>query len=151
MKDMRNRLLRVWLILWVVTLPFIHIHPEADHAHGMQGHLHGGTFHTVLSGTPICAYHDHQHHHDSFSSGETFGVTHTSSHQSHGFEHSMYGFSVLNASIDCQWEKSEFLNDGVVIYALDVFCVSMPDVSLRKSLFSILPENFSPRAPPVLS
>ena len=146
---MRTTLLRVWLILWVVTLPLVHIHPEADHAHGMSGHVHGGTFHTVLSDTPICAYQDHQHHHNSFSSGEAFGDTHAPSHQSHGVEHSSYGFSVLNSSIDLQLEKSECLNNGVAIYALDVPCVSTPNVSPRKSLFSILPKTLSPRAPPV--
>jgi len=150
-KDMRKTLLRIWLIIWVVTLPLVHIHPEADHAHGMPGHVHGGTYHTVLSGTPICAYQDHQHHHDSFSSGETFGPTHAPSHQSHGFEHSTYGFSVLTSSIDLQLQQSEFLNDGVVIYALGVPCVSMPDISPRKNLFSILPNTLSARAPPVLS
>ena len=151
MKDMRHTLLRIWLIIWVVTLPLVHIHPEADHAHGMPGHVHGGTYHTVLSGTPICAYQDHQHHHASFSSGETFGLTHAPWHQSHGFEHSTYGFSVLNSSIDLQLEESEILNDGVVIYALGVPGVSLPDISPRKSLTSILPKTLSPRAPPVLT
>ncbi len=151
MKDMRHTLLRIWLIIWVVTLPLVHIHPEADHAHGMPGHVHGGTYHTVLSGTPICAYQDHQHHHDSFSSGETFGLTHAPLHQSHGFEHSTYGFSVLNSLIDLQLEESEILNDGVVIYALGVPGVSLPDISTRKSLTSILPKTHSPRAPPVLT
>jgi len=147
---MRKTLLRVWLVMWVITLPLVHIHPEADHAHGMPGHVHGGTYHMLLSGTPICAYQDHQHHHDSFSAGEAFGPTHTPSHQSHGFEHSTYEFSILNSSIDLQLEKAEFLNDGVVIYALGVPCVSTPDISPRKSLFSILPKILSPRAPPVL-
>lgn len=148
---MHKTLLRIWLILWVVTLPFVHIHPEADHAHGMSGHVHGGTYHTVFSGTPGCAYHDHQHHHDSFSSGETFGPTHAPSHQSHGFEHTTYDFSVLNSSIDLQWEKSECLNDAVIIYALAVPLISMPDVSLRESSFPILPKILSSRAPPVLT
>jgi len=41
---MRKTLLRLWLVLWVITLPLVHIHPDADHARGMPGHVHGGTY-----------------------------------------------------------------------------------------------------------
>ncbi|WP_455378489.1 hypothetical protein [Petrachloros mirabilis] len=37
-----------WLILWMVVIPLIHVHPDADH-HGFSGHVHGGIFHTVFS------------------------------------------------------------------------------------------------------
>ncbi|MEE8125490.1 MAG: hypothetical protein V3T42_06750 [Nitrospirales bacterium] len=154
MKKMPNAFLRVWLIFWVITLPLIHIHPEADHAHGMSGHVHGGTYHSILLSTPICAYQDHPHHHDSFSPGDTFGPSESPSHPPHGFEHATYSFSIIKPSIDLESEKSEFQNDGVVTYnveSLNVPYVSKPDVSVRKRLFSILPKTLSPRAPPVLT
>jgi hypothetical protein len=33
----------------MLTVPLVHVHPDADHLHGQAGHLHGGTVHTVWS------------------------------------------------------------------------------------------------------
>ena len=151
---MAKFLLRTWLIVWVVTLPLVHIHPEADHAHGMPGHVHGGTYHSILLNTPICAYQDHQHHHDSFSPDNTFGSSQHSSHPPHGFEHATYRFSVLNSQIDLESEKSGFPYDGVVFFEAKLLGKSdnlKLNVAQWKRLFSILPKTLLPRAPPVLT
>ena len=156
MKDMSKTLLRIWLVLWVITLPLIHIHPEADHAHGMSGHLHGGTFHTILLNTPVSAHQDHeQHHHDGFFFlGDGFESSQPPLHPSHGFEEATYGFSVIKPSIDLESEKSEFPNDFVStdnVEPLSSPGVSKPNFTPKIRLFSILPKALSPRAPPVLS
>jgi hypothetical protein len=39
----------LWTGLWMLVVPFFHVHPEADHRHGQAGHVHGGTVHTVWS------------------------------------------------------------------------------------------------------
>lgn len=49
------RISSVWLVAWVLVVPLVHVHPEADHRHGLPGHVHGGTFHTVLSPELPCA------------------------------------------------------------------------------------------------
>lgn len=36
-------------------MPLVHVHPEADQRHGLPGHVHGGTFHTVFSPELSCA------------------------------------------------------------------------------------------------
>ena len=153
---MFNTFLRAWLILWVVSLPLVHVHPEADHAHGMSGHAHGGTYHTVLSTTPICAYEDHQHHHDSFSAGEPFGTTDSPIHPSHGLEHSSYSFSVLNSSIDPILEDSVSYPTSDTVVANEketpsLSLVSAIDISLPTRPFSVLTNTLSARAPPTLS
>jgi len=155
MNEMSNTFLKIWLILWVIGLPLIHIHPEADHAHGMPGHQHGGTFHTVLSGNPACAYEGHQHHHDSFSPGESFGTLDSPSHPSHGVEHSTYDFSVLNLSIDPIHEGNVSNSTSAAVGACETETpgssfVSRTDSSPPEIPFSILPKNLSPRAPPIL-
>ncbi len=69
MKHMHKTLLRLWLVIWVLTLPLVHIHPEADHAHEKLGHIHGGSYHSILVNTPVHAHQDHdqeEHHHDGF-------------------------------------------------------------------------------------
>ena len=156
MKDMHKTLLRLWLIVWVITLPLIHIHPEADHAHGISDHLHGGTFHTILLNTPVRAHQDHeQHHHDGFFFlGDGFESSQPPLHPSHGFEEATYGFSVIKPSIDLESEKLEFPNDFVLtdhVEPLSTPSVSKPNFIPPKRLVSILLKTLSPRAPPVLS
>jgi len=153
---MTNTFLKVWLVLWVITLPLVHIHPEADHAHGMSGHVHGGTYHTVLSTTPICAYEDHQHHHDSFSPGEPFGTSDSSSHLPHGFEHATYSFSVLNSSIDPILEGSASYSTCDAVSACEtetprLSFVSVIDTSPPARSFLVLTNTLSARGPPFLS
>jgi hypothetical protein len=153
---MRNTFVQLWLIVWVITLPLVHIHPDADHAHGMSGHIHGGTYHTILLNTPVSDHQDHeQHHHDDFfSPGHAFDPSQFPSHPLHGFEEATYGFSVIKPSIDPASEKSVFPN---VLVSIDkVEPLSAPVVSNlnftpTKSLVSILPKTLSPRAPPVYS
>ena len=153
---MAKTFLRLWLIFWVVTLPLVHIHPEADHAHGMPGHVHGGTFHTVLSSTPTCAYEDHQHHHGSFSSEEAFPSSDSPIHPPHGLEHSTLTFSVLSSSIDPILEGSVSFPTSDVVVACEtempnVSFVSAIDASTPATPFSILANTLTPRAPPILS
>ncbi|MCZ6799072.1 MAG: hypothetical protein O7F12_01150 [Nitrospirae bacterium] len=152
---MRHTLLRIWLIIWVVTLPLVHIHPDADHAHGMPGHIHGGTYHSILIKASVVADQDHQqyYHHDSFSHDDTFGPSLAPSHPLHSFEDLTYGFSVIKPSIDPESEKSDIPHDGVVIANLEPLSIPSaftPNWSLKKRPFSILFKLLSPRAPPVL-
>jgi hypothetical protein len=153
---MAHILLRIWLILWVITLPLVHIHPEADHAHGMPGHVHGGTYHTALSSTPICAYENHQHHHDSFSPEEAFPSPDSPIHPPHGLEHDTLTFSVLNSSIDPIFEESVSFPTSDIAVACEMETPSLSfvfaiDASPPATPFSILTNSLSPRAPPILS
>ena len=153
---MSKTLLRLWWVLWVITLPLIHIHPEADYAHGMSGHLHGGTFHTILLNTPVSAHQDHeQHHHDGFFFlGDGFASSPPPLHPSHGFEEATYGFSVIKPSIILESEKSKVSHEVVVtdnVEPLSTPGVSTPNFTPKKRRFSILPSNLCPRAPPIFS
>ena len=53
-----------WLILWMLAIPLIHVHPDADEHHGTAGHDHGGVFHTVFSQDLDGEYGHHAHAHD---------------------------------------------------------------------------------------
>lgn len=152
---MSKGLLKIWLILWIVGLPLVHIHPEIDHAHGMPGHVHGGTFHSVLSNTPVCTYENHRHHHQSLAPGEPFGPSHASPHVAHGLEHTTYGFSVLNSSIDPVHDGlvPQTTYDGIATSDAEAAGFSLPSLlnhSPPKILFPALARFLSPRAPPLL-
>lgn len=51
---------RVWVIVWMLGIPLIHVHPEVDHHHGGAGHTHGGTVHTVFARGPDCGLAAHK-------------------------------------------------------------------------------------------
>jgi hypothetical protein len=53
------RFLLLWLSIWMLAVPLVHIHPEADHRHGTSDHLHGGTVHTVFSKDLTCEFSGH--------------------------------------------------------------------------------------------
>lgn len=145
---------RLWLMLWVICLPLVHIHPEADHAHGMAGHSHGGTFHTVLSSDPICAYEDHRHHHNSFAHGEPLENSDSSPHPLHGLEHANYGFFVLNSSLTPIGDGNLSDVSGVDLAVSGIESPTESGVSniplflLSRTPSSILIRSLSPRAPP---
>jgi len=155
---MRKTLLRLWLVIWVVSLPLVHIHPEADHAHGMSGHVHGGAYHSILVNTPVHAhqgYDQEEHHHDGFFLlGDGFESSQSPLHPFHGFEEATYGFSVIKPSIDPESEKSEFSTYFVATDIVEPFStpgVAKPNFTSNKKLVSILHKTLSPRAPPILS
>jgi len=155
---MHKSLLRLWLIIWVITLPLIHIHPEVDHAQGMLGHVHGGTYHSILVNTPVHShqgYDQEEHHHDGFFFlGDGFESTQAPLHASHGFEEATYGFSIIKPSIILESEKAQISHDVVVtdhVEQLGLRGISTLNVTPRKKHFSIFPKTLSPRAPPVLS
>ena len=154
MKDVRKTVLRMWLVIWVITLPLVHIHPDADHAHGMPGHIHGGTYHSILIKAPVITHQDHQRydHHDSFSHENTIKHSLAPSDPLHSFEDLTYGFSVLKPSIGPEAEKLDIFHDGVVIAnlaPLNIPSVFTLNHSPPTRPFSILFNKLSPRAPPV--
>ncbi|NKB82425.1 MAG: hypothetical protein GKS05_11160 [Nitrospirales bacterium] len=157
---MTKACLKIWLIVWVLFLPLVHIHPEADHAHGMPGHVHGGTYHTVLSCAPICAVHDRSYHHDVhqphdlFSPSQTVGHAHPSSDLPHDFEYAPYGFSALNSWIDFEWGSPDLPQHGVATSPVGLLRLpnaSTLNISLRYHPSFLLPQNLSARAPPALT
>ncbi len=153
---MHKIVFRVWLVLWVITLPLIHIHPEVDHAYGMSGHVHGGTYHSILVNTPVHAhqgYDQEEHHHDGFFFlGEGFEPSHSPSHPPYDFEEATYGFSVIKPSIVLESEKSQVTHDVVVTGHVEVLNKTdglTPIVRPKKRLQSFPSATLSARAPPV--
>lgn len=79
LKRLRSRTLVVaWAMLWLIALPLVHVHPEADHDHGAAGHAHGGTAHTVFSPDLPCEYAAPHG-----SSATITAITHAAHHLSH--------------------------------------------------------------------
>ena len=75
----------VWVSLWMLAAPLVHIHPEADHRHGDTSHVHGGTVHTVFSQDLPCEYLIYDH--ASVADDESRCPLHLIAQPPHGLEH----------------------------------------------------------------
>lgn len=89
----------MWASLWVLAVPFFHVHPEADHLHGQSGHIHGGTVHTVWSPDLECEFDTHRRVvRAGHSAQERAGELALSAHVGDG--HTEFGLSLLHDSSD---------------------------------------------------
>ena len=91
-------LILVWASLWMLMVPFFHVHPEADHRHGEAGHVHGGTIHTVFSQDLECEYTKTVH--DPTCPEAAHQDLQTRAHFGHPLNHSEIEFSLLTLPID---------------------------------------------------
>ena len=88
-----------WVGVWMLVVPFFHVHPEADHLHGQSGHIHGGTVHTVWSPDLDCEFDNHRRvvragHSVQESAGELAPSAHV------GDGHTEFSLSLLHDSPD---------------------------------------------------
>ena len=86
-----SMLIRVWVMLWVLSIPLFHVHPESAGHSGHNGAIHSGTVHTVFSGDLDGEFDVHK--------ASTHSAADKSAHLSPTwFEHSELGFSLLTDS-----------------------------------------------------
>ena len=78
-------LILLWVSLWMLAAPLVHIHPEADHRHGASDHRHGGTVHTVFSPDLNCEFSIYDH--ASVAHDESRCPLHLIAQPPHGAEH----------------------------------------------------------------
>ena len=88
----------VWASLWMLMVPFFHVHPEADHRHGDTGHVHGGTIHTVFSPDLECEYQEDVH--DSTCPEAAHQHLQARVHFGHAPNHPEIQFSLLTVPVD---------------------------------------------------
>ena len=84
-------IIRVWVMLWVLSVPLFHVHPESAKHAGHDEAIHSGTVHTVFSADLDGEFDTHE--------TSTHSTADKSVHLSHTwFEHSELGFSLLTDS-----------------------------------------------------
>ena len=141
-----------WLILWMLAIPLIHVHPDADEHHGIAGHDHGGVFHTVFSQDLEGEYGHHAHAHDApviqpsvlpFL-GAAAGL----------LSHPEIGFSFLSSSPDHQSVKQPLSH--ALLAEVDLSLPTRSGFLTRRAMFPapillLLAHDLSGRAPPAIS
>jgi hypothetical protein len=146
-------LILAWLTAWMLAVPLVHTHPEADHHHGQPGHVHSGLSHTVFSSDLPCEYAPRESQATASQrdvSRQPFQV----GQSRHSLDHPEIAFSLLTSSRDRSGEKpivvaaSTWGTEGDIV----LFPSACNDLSADKSHPSVLlSAALSTRAPPVLS
>lgn len=88
----RRGIIRAWVALWMLVVPLVHVHPEADHHHGDLDHVHGGTVHTVFSPDLECEYTARVHNETCRRAAHHH--LQVSGHSGHAFTHPEIEFSL---------------------------------------------------------
>ena len=140
-----------WLTVWMMAVPLVHVHPEADHHHGQPGHTHGGVLHTVIAADLPCEYgHGSEGIVAPPANAEGHGLVIGSS--AHVFDHPEVAFSLLASSPDRNSGKPALVQ--VVPLVAEDDCVHRISVFTAESSVEplasvILSANLSSRAPPL--
>lgn len=146
-----RRVVLLWGILWTVSLPLFHIHPEADHYHGEPGHHHGGIAHTVFSSDLGCEYAAMVHNQVPGDSGY-HSLHSTAPH--HAFNHAEIDFALLSEPPDRSLDKSTVTGAALPEIAIEH---QQPVLSQTFRSLLVLPTAqcvitaTPPRGPPFLS
>ena len=140
-----------WLTAWMLAVPLVHVHPEADHHHGQPGHAHGGLTHTVVSADLPCEYGSDTDGHAA-SSADHHGHGPVVGQTTHAGDHPEVGFSFLASSPDQNSGKPALAQ--VASLAVDDGCVHRAAVGAAEPsgeppVSVLLSANLSPRAPPL--
>lgn len=142
----------LWASIWMLAVPLIHIHPEADHRHGEAWHVHGGTVHTVWSPDLDCEFDGHRQV-DRTEQSTQEGISNFAQFSHAGDGHAEFGLSLLNDSTDRKSFKS------LVAQALGFSTAVVSDaeryVRIQRNTGSVQSSvpfihTLSPRAPPRL-
>ena len=143
-------LLRVWITIWMLAVPFFHVHPETDHHHGEAGHTHGGTVHTVFSPDLDGEFASHPGTTAAVEPQPTDQVT-VSQHQSHASDFAELSFSFVSDSTDRSLPKplvtAVFLVQPPAHLAVTAIHSVVRDPPISQS-FTLLTRDIPSRAPP---
>jgi hypothetical protein len=101
-----------WVSLWMLMVPWFHVHPEVEHTHGTPGHVHRAVTHTLFSPPLECESHA-QLHDDTYLSG-THQHFRFYGHHGHSFAHPEIGFALAASSATPPISKI-FLSPSVLI------------------------------------
>jgi hypothetical protein len=142
-----------WVSVWMLMLPWVHIHPEVEHNHGDPAHAHHAVTHTVFSPPLECESLAHLHHkHDHCLNG----------HNSHVPSLDHDGYILTHPEIDFTLAASSgFSTIDKVILSVSLLIEELHTSSFYAVSTEAFPQNLTPtllflvsalplRAPPTL-
>jgi hypothetical protein len=129
-------LVLVWVSIWMLIVPFFHVHPEADHHHGDASHVHGGTVHSVFSPDLECEYTETIH--DPTCPEAVHQHLQAGVHSGHALNHPEIEFSLLTVPIDRPQPK------------LGIAVAELPVVERTTAQRAVVVASLQPRASPTV-
>jgi hypothetical protein len=88
--------LLTWVSLWMLIMPWVHVHPEVEHSHGNPGHVHRAVTHTLFS-PPLECESQAQLHDDTCPTG-THQHIQFNGHHGHSITHPEIQFALAASS-----------------------------------------------------
>lgn len=143
--------LLTWVSLWMLMMPWVHVHPDVEHTHGTPGHVHHAVTHTLFSPPLECESHA-QLHNDTCPTGAHEHIQ-FNGHHGHSFTHPEIQFALAASSATPTVNKI-FLSSSSLIE--DVHSQAPPAISERASYGDVAPTllflatALPLRAPPTL-
>lgn len=141
----------LWLILWILAIPLIHVHPDAEH-HGLAGHDHGGVLHTVFS-QDLDGEYGHQTHTHAVPETQPPALPFLSA-AADLLSHPEIGFSFLSSIPDRPSAKQALADVTPDALALTLLtcpsCLTHQNIS-PAPILALLANDLSSRAPPATS
>lgn len=139
-------IVRVWVILWVLSVPLFHVHPESAEHSGHDDAIHGGTVHTVFSGDVDGEFTPHE--------AASHPAADKSAHLSHTwFEHAELGFSLITDSHHRTNLKPLLIQTMVLPIGETAIVLSSRQKAERLGTVppaTLFVHDFASRAPPML-
>lgn len=88
--------LLTWVSLWMLIMPWVHVHPEVEHSHGNPGHVHRAVTHTLFSPPLECE--SYAPIHDDTCPTGTHQHVQFNGHHGHSFTHPEIEFALATSS-----------------------------------------------------
>ena len=85
-----------WVSLWMLMVPWVHVHPEVEHGHGNPGHVHRAVTHTLFSPPLECE--SYAQLHDNTCPSGAHQHFRFNGHPGHSFAHPEIGFALAAPS-----------------------------------------------------
>lgn len=102
----------VWVSIWMLMLPLVHVHPEVEHNHGGPGHVHHAVMHTVFS-APLECEHSTQLHDETCPAGVHQHAT-SLGHPGHTVTHPEIEYTLIAASAIHTIDKILFSSSSLI-------------------------------------
>lgn len=140
--------LLLWVSLWLIMVPWVHVHPEVEHNHGGPGHEHHAVMHTVFSAPLECE--SHQPLHNETDPNAIHQPIHLTGHHEQASGHPEINY-VLAASSPCPAIDKILLSPSIVEEALSPTLLGIsrvdPAFSITPTIL-LLSSSLPLRAPP---
>ena len=146
-----RKTLLVWASLWMLMVPWVHVHLAVEHEHGGAAHAHHAVTHTIFSASLECEFPTEEDDHCPAGSNDE---EQSIGHDSHSFIHSEIDFTFAYSAVAPVSGKSVLALSTLVEHDPSLPRMTPPRIFIPEempSALGYLTTALPLRAPPVTS